>query len=88
LEATGPTSLPPWADFYFGVDRLEIGAAAFALFAAIFWFLSAYGKMPPMLNYWDFTPDTDPFYQAVRFSAEMNTSAAASSSCSTCRFLV
>ena len=29
-----------------------------------------------MLNYWDFTPDTDPFYQAVRFSAEMNTSAA------------
>jgi hypothetical protein len=51
---------------------LEISAALFAFAAAIFWFLSAYGKLPPMIAYWDQTPQTDPFYLAVKFSARMN----------------
>ena len=34
--------------------------------------MSAYGKLPPMVAYWDRTPDTDPFYVAVKFSAQMN----------------
>lgn len=28
--------------------RLDVGAAVFAMAAAIFWFLSASGKLPPM----------------------------------------
>jgi hypothetical protein len=55
---------------------LDIGAALFALFAALFWFLSAYGKLPQMVAYWDQTPETDPFYVAVKFSAKMNACAA------------
>ena len=55
---------------------LDIGAALFAFSAAIFWFLSAYGRLPPILPYWDSTPDNDPFYQTVKFSAVMNTWAA------------
>jgi hypothetical protein len=51
---------------------LDIGAAVFALIAAIFWFLSAYGKLPSMITYWDQTPENDPFYTAVKFSAKMN----------------
>jgi hypothetical protein len=58
---------------------LDIGAAVFAIIAAIFWFLSAYGKLPPMMTYWGSTPEADPFYQAVKFSANMNTCAAGSS---------
>ena len=53
-------------------DVFELGTAIFALFAAVFWFLSAYGKVPPMLSYWDQVPDTDPFYRAVRHSVKMN----------------
>ena len=52
-------------------DYLDILAAVFALIAAVFWFLSAYGKLPPMVAYWDRTPDNDPFYVAVRFSANI-----------------
>ncbi len=51
---------------------LEVAAAFFAFVAALFWFLSAYGKIPPMVAYWDKSPDTDPFYQALKFSARMN----------------
>ena len=51
---------------------IDIGAAVFARIAAIFWFLSAYGKLPPLVTYWGSTPDADPFYNAVKFSAEMN----------------
>ena len=51
---------------------LDIIAAITALLAAVFWFLSAYGKFPPMVAYWDKTPDNDPFYIAVKFSASMN----------------
>jgi hypothetical protein len=55
---------------------LDIGAALFALVASVFWFLSAYGKIPPMIAYWGQTPESDPFYAAIRFSAEMNKLAA------------
>lgn len=51
---------------------LDVAAALFAFFAAVFWFLSAYGKLPPMLTYWDAAPENDPFYIAVKFSASMN----------------
>jgi hypothetical protein len=51
---------------------LDVGAALLAVAAAIFWFASAYGKLPPMLAYWDQAPASDPFYSAVKFSAEMN----------------
>jgi hypothetical protein len=51
---------------------LDIGTAALAVGAAAFWFLSAYGKLPPMIPYWDATPETDPFRVAIKFSARMN----------------
>lgn len=52
---------------------LDMGAAMFALVAAVFWFLSAIGKLPPMVSYLgESNPPDDPFYQAVMFSAEMN----------------
>jgi hypothetical protein len=51
---------------------LDIAAAVFALFAAVFWFASAYGKLPPMVSYWDAAPESDPLYMAVKFSAKMN----------------
>ena len=63
---------------------LDVGAAIFALAAAAFWFLSAWGKLPPMLSYWDMTPDTDPFYVAVKFSAMMNKWAALLSGLAAC----
>jgi hypothetical protein len=51
---------------------LDVGTALFALIAAVFWFLSAYGKLPPLIAYWGQAPESDPFYAAVKFSAEMN----------------
>ncbi|HVA15090.1 MAG TPA: hypothetical protein VNF99_17720 [Stellaceae bacterium] len=51
---------------------LDIAAATSALAAAVFWFFSAYGKLPPMVAYWGQAPDSDPFFLAVKFSAEMN----------------
>lgn len=61
---------------------LDIVSAIFALFASSFWFLSAYGKLPIMQTYWDSTPDDDPFYKAVKYSAIMNKWAAAFSAVS------
>lgn len=61
---------------------LDIGAALLAFAAAIFWFLSAYGRLPPMVPYWDHVPANDPFYMAVKFSATMNRLAAALSGAS------
>jgi hypothetical protein len=55
---------------------LDTGTAVFAFLAAVFWFLSAAKKLPPMVTYWDSAPETDPFFVAVRFSAKMNTRAA------------
>jgi hypothetical protein len=56
---------------------LDLGTALFALAAAVFWFLSAYGKLPPMPGmYWTQVPETDPFFRAIKFSAGMNKIAA------------
>jgi hypothetical protein len=54
--------------------RLEIIAGVFALCAAGFWLLSAspWEPLPRMLQYWTFIPETDPFRQAMVFSARMN----------------
>jgi hypothetical protein len=54
----------------------DIAAALLALVAAVFWFLSAYGELPAMAMYWGHAPKSDPFYQAVKFSATMNRYAA------------
>jgi hypothetical protein len=51
---------------------LDVAAALFAFGAAAFWFASAYGKLPPMVAYYDAAPKNDPFYTAIRFSAMMN----------------
>ena len=51
---------------------LDIGAAVLAIAAAIFWFVSAAGKLPPIMIYWGQAPASDPYYIAVMFSAEMN----------------
>ena len=58
---------------------LEIGAATFAFIAAVFWFLSAYGKLPPMTTNWGAMPEGDPFIQAMIYAARMNTLAAIAS---------
>jgi hypothetical protein len=50
----------------------DVAAAIFAVAAAVFWFMSAYGKLPPMISYWDRAPDNDPLYVALKFSARMN----------------
>jgi hypothetical protein len=39
---------------------LDIGGTVSAFIAAIFWFLSASGKLPPMVTYWGSTADADP----------------------------
>ena len=52
--------------------HFEIGATIFAFIAAVLWFLSAYGKTPPMISYWDSVPETDPFYKSLKFSVQMN----------------
>ncbi len=67
---------------------IDVATAGFALLAAVFWFLSAAGKLPPMVSYYDSAPDTDPFYQAVKFSALMNTIAALCSGVSAALFAV
>ena len=54
----------------------DIAAALLALVAAVFWFLSAYGELPAVAMYWGHAPESDPFYQAVKFSATMNRYAA------------
>jgi hypothetical protein len=67
---------------------LDIAAAVLAFAAAVFWFLSAAGKLPPIVAYWDRTPDTDPFYRAVKFSALMNSIAAILSGLSALAFAI
>ena len=43
---------------------------------ATFWFISASGKVPPMVSYYDGAPPSDPFYQAFVNSVHMNQIAA------------
>ena len=57
---------------------LEIIGGLFALAAAAFWLLSAapWQPLPRMLPYSTYIPETDPFRQAMVFSARMNAYAA------------
>lgn len=54
----------------------DIVTAATAFIAAGFWFASAYGRLPLMSSYYDYTPPSDPFYKAVKLSANLNKVAA------------
>ncbi len=47
-----------------------------AFIAAVFWFVSAKGRLPPMGPYWDAAAPSDPFHVAAKFSARMNSWAA------------
>jgi hypothetical protein len=61
---------------------LNIVGAIFALAAAFFWFLSAWGKIPTLTTYWGAMPEDAPFFVALKFSAKMNNWAAALSAAS------
>jgi hypothetical protein len=56
------------------IDGVNFVASALA---AIFWFISASGKVPSMGTYFDSAPPNDPFLVAVRRSAVWNRFAAA-----------
>jgi hypothetical protein len=67
---------------------LDLATALFALAAAVFWFLSSYGELPPILAYWDAPPPSDPHALAVARSARLNSIAALLSGLSAaCAFL-
>lgn len=51
---------------------LNAGSAVCALVAAIFWLLSASGRIPLPEACWDSTPETDPFVQSLQRSARLN----------------
>jgi hypothetical protein len=55
---------------------LNVASAAAAFLAAVFWFLSAARPLPRPTTYWDHTPDTDPFLQALRAAVRHNRYAA------------
>jgi len=65
---------------------LSVFSAVAAFGAAIFWFLSAWGDIPPPVAYFDQTPATDLFFRAVQHSARMNQIAAALSGVSALAF--
>ena len=67
---------------------LDVADAIFAFIAADFWFSSAAGRLPPIGMYWGKAPETDPFYQAVKFSAHMNTVASVFSGLSSLSFSI
>ena len=56
---------------------IDVVTAILSLGAALFWFLSAAGKIPAPIAYVDHAPDDDPFFVALRRSARMNRVAAA-----------
>jgi hypothetical protein len=57
---------------------LDLATAIFA----IFWWWSAVRTLPPMLPYRDDVPASDPYRQAVEYSAWLNSAAAFLSGCS------
>jgi hypothetical protein len=68
------------------VRAFEIVSATCAGVAAVFWFLSAWGKIPVIQTYWDRTPENDPFFVALEASALMNKWAAGFSGALRCRW--
>jgi hypothetical protein len=66
----------------------DLATALCALAAAILWFWSASGKLPPMVAYWNAALPPDPFYKAIKLSASLNRWAAGFSGLSAlCAFL-
>jgi hypothetical protein len=55
---------------------LSFISAGFAFGAATFWLFAAIGKVPPMVAYWDSTPETDPFLQTFVRRVRLNKVAA------------
>jgi hypothetical protein len=51
---------------------LNFVSAGSAFVAAIFWYLSARNRLPPMSTYWDQTPDDDPFFVAIQAGVKLN----------------
>jgi hypothetical protein len=51
---------------------LNFTSAGSAFAAAVFWYLSARNKLPPMGSYWDGVPDNDPFFVAIQAGVELN----------------
>jgi hypothetical protein len=54
------------------VRKLEIFSAVAAFGAAVFWFISAAGDLPPMASYFGAAPPTDPLYVAQQQGVRMN----------------
>lgn len=61
---------------------VDLATGALALAAAYFWWRSASEHIPVMLTYWGHTPDSDPFFVAMKNSARMNMYASILSGCS------
>jgi len=55
---------------------LDGSAALFAMVAAVFWFLSAVKKLPPVGSPYGKRPEPDPFFEALNFTALLNKRAA------------
>jgi len=50
----------------------NIASAVSALVAAIFWYLSAVGELPPMISYFGYAPPDDPFLLAMQTGVILN----------------
>ncbi len=61
--------------------HLDLATALFALAAAVFWYCSAAMTLPTTLSYWGYVPASDPYRQAVEYSAWLNSVAAFLSGC-------
>ena len=57
-------------------SMMDFAIAVSALYAALFWFLSAITTLPPMKAYWDEAPPDDPYTVVVKRAARLNTWAA------------
>jgi len=55
---------------------LDWGAIVAALAAALWWWLSARVHLPAPKSYWTEAPDDDPFFRAIRYSADLSSVAA------------
>lgn len=58
------------------LSAMNLISAIAAFCAAVFWFLSAAGNLPPITSYWDHTPASDPFFAALQTGVQMNRIAA------------
>jgi len=51
---------------------LDVGLISAAIFAAVFWWLSAAVPLPAPKAYFDQAPDNDPFFEAIKESARLS----------------